>query len=127
MRYSKYDDGGYCLSCVLFARSSDFRAAPGVLVEIPLTSFQKALEIPSKHVERTTAVAFENFMKVVTNKQPSVCHRLDFQKLIVTNRIKIQSIIETIILCGHFTLWSQTAPSKWILVLHGNFWALLES
>ena len=57
---------------VLFARSSDFRAAPGVLVQIPLTSFQKALEILKKHAEKTyhktAAVVFENFMKVMTNK-----------------------------------------------------------
>ena len=52
LRYSKHDDGGYCLACVLFARCGDLRAAPGVLVKTPLTNFQKALEILNKHADK---------------------------------------------------------------------------
>ena len=48
--YSQRDDGGYCLPCVLFfIPILTFRSDPGVLVAKPLTNFQKALEILSKH------------------------------------------------------------------------------
>ena len=32
LKYSKQENGGYCLPCVLFSRNSSFRADPGVLV-----------------------------------------------------------------------------------------------
>ena len=43
LRYSKHGNGGYCLPCVLFARSVG--ADLGVLVTKPLINFRKALEI----------------------------------------------------------------------------------
>lgn len=50
LRYSKQDDGGYYLPCVLFFRLTvNFRPDPGVLVTKPLNNFQKALEILNKH------------------------------------------------------------------------------
>ena len=50
LRYSQRDDGGYCLPCALFfSPTVTFRSDPGVLVTKPLTNFQKALEILSKH------------------------------------------------------------------------------
>ena len=43
LRYSKHGNGGYCLPCVLFARSVG--ADLGILVTKPLINFRKALEI----------------------------------------------------------------------------------
>ena len=138
LRYSKHDNGGYCLPCVLFARCGDLRAAPGVLVNTPLTNFQKALELLNKHADKIyhkrAVVAFEEFVKVMTNKQPSIRHRLDeqAQQQIDTNRKKLQSIVETIILCGRQNISlrghrdSSLDVEKYPCASHGNFWALLE-
>ena len=138
LRYSKRDDGGYCLSYVLFARSSDFRATPGVLVTTPFTNFQETLEILGRHAEKifhkTATVAFENFIKVMTNKQPSIHHRLDEQsrQQIVSNRKMLKSIIETIILCGRQNIPlrghrdSSLDVEKDPCAHHDNFGALLE-
>jgi len=46
LRYSKHDNGGYCLPCVLFARSG---VQPGVdpdaLVSKPFVNFRRATEL----------------------------------------------------------------------------------
>ena len=102
LRYSEAENGGYCLSCVLFARSEKFCTAPGVLVKKPLTNFQKSLELLNKHAgkvyHKKAVVTFEDFVKVMTNKQPSICDRLDenTRQQIDINRKKVQSITETI-------------------------------
>ena len=74
------------------------------------------------------------FQEVMTNKQPSIAHQLDqaSQQLMASNRLKLRSIIETVLLCGRQNIplrghrdssydveRNPTAP-------HGNFWALLE-
>ena len=45
LRYSKHDNGGYCLPCVLFAKTPSQCADPGMLVKTPLTNFRKAIEL----------------------------------------------------------------------------------
>lgn len=42
LNYSKQEDGGYCLPCVLFYKSKNFRAQAGVLVSYALTNFKHA-------------------------------------------------------------------------------------
>ena len=135
LRYSKYGNGGYCLPCVLFARSVG--ADLGVLVTKPLINFRKALEILRVHAERmyhkTAVVSLESFQNVMTNAQQSVAHQLNIasQQQITSNRLKLRSIVETILLCGRQNIplrghrdgiydveMNPTAP-------HGNIWALL--
>ena len=43
LRYSEKADGGFCLACVLFSHSSNFRSDPGVLVKTPLTDLREPL------------------------------------------------------------------------------------
>ena len=45
LRYSKHDNGGYCLPCVLFARAGvNPGVDPGVLVSKPFVNFKRATE-----------------------------------------------------------------------------------
>ena len=108
LRYSEQDDGGYCLPCALFFRATvSFRSDhPGVLVTKPLKNFQKALEILNKHegkqFHKSSVVQMDEFVKVMTNQQPSIRTRLNqaTAKQIAANRQKLCSIVETIVLCG---------------------------
>ena len=106
LKYSEQDNGGYCLPCVLFSRSGSLRADPGVLVSNPLTNFRKALELLDKHggkeYHKVALVKMDAFLKVMTGQQQSICVQLNdaTKKLVAKNRKKLQSIIETIILCG---------------------------
>ena len=50
--YSKQENGGYCLPCVLFVPSGHQNSNPGVLVNRPLKSFSKGLELFRKHVDK---------------------------------------------------------------------------
>ena len=72
LRYSEQDNGGYCLPCVLFARSTNLRSDPGMLVKNPLPNFQKALEFLNKHAEKSyhkaAVVQMDAFLKVMTNQ-----------------------------------------------------------
>ena len=97
-----------------------------------LTNFQKALEILNLHAEKvyhkTAVVTFEDFVKVMTNVQPSIRHRLDekAQQQIDANRKKIQA---TIILCGRQNIplrGHRDSSLEVPFAPHGNFWALLE-
>lgn len=138
LRYSKHDNGGYCLPCVLFATNTSQRADPSVLVRKPLINFRKALELLRLHADKgyhkSAVLSMEAFQKVMTNAQPSIAHQIDLasQQQIASNRVKLQSIVETVILCGRQNIplrghrdssydleRNPTAP-------HGNFWALLD-
>ena len=99
-------DGGYCLPCALFFRPTvNFRSDPGVLVTKPLTNFQKALEMLNKHnnkpFHRLSVVQMEEFLKVMTNEQPSTRRRLceATAQQISRNRQKLHSIVEMVVLC----------------------------
>ena len=49
MIYSQQENGGYCLPCVLFARSIDSRKGKGAFVETAFTNFKKMYDA---HAER---------------------------------------------------------------------------
>ena len=139
--YSKSDNGGYCLPCVLFAASKrPGGQEPGVLVGKPLTNFKKALETIGKHVSKpyhVDAVSLaDDFLKVQTGKQQNV-HEQASRGLgdrIASNRKKLFSIMETVLLCGRQNIAlrghrdsltdsdSATSTGKNL----GNFWALLQ-
>ena len=110
LRYSKSCNGGFCLPCVLFAKQNGFRSAPDLFIRKPMgdsdSHFVKALELFKQHNERDyhkqAVISLEEFMKVISNKQPSIITQLNQQAMrqIKSNRSKIRGIIETIILCG---------------------------
>lgn len=139
LRYSQKDDGGYCLPCALFfSPTVTFRSVPGVLVTKPLTNFQKALEILSKHhnkqFHRSSVVQMEEFLKVMKKEQPSIRTHLSeaLVQQIATNRQKLRSIVETILLCGRQNIPlrghrdSNMDIERTSDAQHGNFWALLH-
>ena len=142
LRYSKSCNGGFCLPCVLFAKQNGFRSAPDLFVRKPLgdidSHFVKALELFKQHNERDyhkqAVISLEEFMKVMSNKQPSIITQLNQQAMrqIKSNRSKIRGIIETIILGGRQNIPlrghrdAATDLERDPCVSHGNFWALLE-
>ena len=79
-------------------------------------------------------VKMDTFMKVMNGKQDSISVQLNnaAKDLVAMNRKKLQSIVDTIILCGRQNIplrghrdtaldLEQGASES-----HGNFWALLQ-
>ena len=138
LKYSEQVNGGYCLPCVMFGRTVGFRADPGVLVSSPLLNFKKALEILEKHMgkdyHKEAVVKMDTFVRVMSGSQDNISVQLSnvAKDLVSTNRKKLQSIIETIILCGRQNIplrgtYDTTLDlERHACVNHGNFWALLQ-
>ncbi len=58
--YSRKENGGYCLPCILFSRIVGTRKGKGVLVELVFTNFKKVYEACDYHADReyhTAAIA----------------------------------------------------------------------
>lgn len=91
---------------MLFVTNTSQRADPGVLVRKPVINFRKALELLQLHADKgyhkTAVLSIETFQKVMINAQPSIAHQIDLasQQQIGSNRVKLQCIVETMILCG---------------------------
>lgn len=141
LTYSEHCHGGFCLPCVLFAKCQGFRSAPDLFVKRHFGQTEnqlvKALEKLKAHNERgyhhQAVLDFEQFKDAMSNSQPTIQQQLDQQlrKQIQTNRLKICSIIETIVLCGRQNIPlrghrdSAMDKEKDPCAPHGNFWALL--
>ena len=54
LRYSKHDNSGYCLSCVLFARSVDFALLQECLWKTPSPIFRKHLSFSTSMLIKST-------------------------------------------------------------------------
>lgn len=138
--YSRQDNGGYCLPCVLFTISGYHGSNPGILVSRPLTAFNKALEEFRKHASKeyhlVALVKAEEFRKTMTNEQPSIQSRLNnaLAERVAVNREKLASIMKTVVLCGrqnialrghrdNATDLDRDTPAS---DNHGNFLALLN-
>lgn len=138
--YSKKENGGYCLPCVLFATCGYQSSTPGILVSRPLTAFSKALELFRKHAEKDyhkmAVVRAEEFLKVMENQQSGISHRINqtIADLVEKNRKILTSIVKTIVLCGqqniplrgHRDTIIDLERTSLIPQNHGNFWALLH-
>lgn len=138
--YSKQENGGFCLPCVLFVSCGYRGSDPGVLVSRPLTAFTKALEILRKHTEKgyhkQAVVGSEEFMRVMRQEQPDFRSRLN-QTLIdrvASNRRKLSSIFKTVVFCGRQNIAlrghrdNATDLERDVIAMknHGNFRALLD-
>ena len=99
LRYSKKENGGFCLPCVMFSRCRNFHAGPGVLVSTPLTNFKKALEALGKHIGREyhkeAVTVMDNFMSVMSGQTERVLVQLSdaAKDVVAKNRRKLHSII----------------------------------
>ena len=137
--YSRQENGGYCLPCVLFARSTDVRKGKGVFVEAAFTNFKKVYESCDLHASREyhkdAVAACDAFVGVMSGRRESVAVQLsqEFRDTVLKNRQILRSIVDTILFCGRQNiglrghrdsatdLESQGAQSN-----HRNFWALLN-
>ena len=106
LAYSKQENGGFCLPCVLFSTCGYHGSDPGVLVSRPLTTFTKALKLLRKHVDKAyhkeAVVKADKFLKVMTNQQPDNRSRLnqEMANRVWSNRQKLASLFDTIVFCG---------------------------
>ena len=138
--YSRQENGGYCLPCVLFARSTDVRKGKGALVESAFNNFKKMYDVCDTHASREyhkgAVATCEAFVQVMSGRQESVAVQLreGARETIQNNRKKLQSIIETIMLCGrqniplrgHRDSSTNLEGPQSDSTNHGNFWALLN-
>ena len=138
--YSSQENGGFCLPCVLFATGGYHNSDPRVPVSKPLTNFKKALDILRNHVRKehhlNSIVHRDDFLKVMSHQQPSISSVLNqtTANQIAQNRLKLASIIKTIVLCGqqnislrgHRDNLNDIKRDTASLHNHGNFMALLN-
>ena len=137
----------YCKYCVLFAKCTPSVARLGVLVERPFTNFKKASEILGDHFHGTGEGALSkgrqshqaaveaamSFLAVMENKALGIDAQLSsMRRNIAENRLKLKSIVETVILCGRqgIPLRGHRDDNPHVqqdpLANHGNFLALLH-
>ena len=138
--YSKQEDGGFCLPCVLFTPAGYRGSNPGILVSRPLTLFKKALETLRKHADKehhkSAIVRAEEFKRTMSGQQPNIQQRLSrsLADRIANNRQKLESIIKTIVLCGRQNIALHGHRDSALDIErdvagmnnHGNFVALLN-
>ena len=138
--YSRQQNGGYCLPCVLFATAGYHRCNSGVLLSCPLASTRKSLELlrkhPNKEHHKTAVVRSESFLFTTSNQQQSiecVMSRTVANK-VAENCQKLGSIVNTIVLCGrqNIPLRGHRDSATYLerdiegARNHGNFPALLD-
>ncbi len=138
--YSKVEKGGFCLPCVLFARSGYHGSSPGVLVSRAVTNFKKGLETLRKHANKeyhkAAIVQADELKKSMSGQQPNIQQRMSsvLADRLSTNRQKLSSIMKTILLCGrqNFALRGHRDSALDLerdvdsTMNHGNFLALLK-
>ena len=77
--YSRQENGGHCLPCVLFARSTDTRKGKGVFVEAAFTTF-KVYKVCDFHAERehhkAAVAACDAFVEWISGRRESVAVQL---------------------------------------------------
>ena len=104
--YSKQENGGYCLPCVLFATARYHRWNRAVLVSCPLASTTKSLELLHKHANKEhhkiAVVRSDSFLLTTSNQQQSIecVMSRPLANKVAENRQKLGSIVKTIVLCG---------------------------
>ena len=101
LAYSRQENGGFCLACVIFVSSGYRGLFPGVLVSRPLTAFTKALELLCWHADKgyqkDAVVRSDELLKVMTYQQPDVRTQLN-QAMADRDCQKLSPIFKTIVL-----------------------------
>ena len=136
--YSQQENGGYCLPCALFFKSTDVRKGKGALVETAFNTYGKIYEVCNNHAERgyhkDAVTDCDAFVALMRGKRESIDIQLRKGDTIMNNRKKLHSIIETIVLCGrqnialrgHRDSATDLEGPQSASTNHGNFWALLN-
>lgn len=99
---------------LVFFTTSGYRSDPGILVQCPLTSFIKALELFRKHVVKDYHKTAMVRAEVMENQQPNICHRISktISDAVSFNRHFLSSIMKTIVLCGRQTVTASSVSSN---------------
>ena len=129
--YSESCNGGFCVFCFLFAKP---HFPLGQLVTSPMVNFTRAKLTLQEHSRQTShvmasmdAIDFKNHME---RGAPSVQQLLQNQAsaLVKSNRLKILSLLKTIIFCGRqmIPLRGHLEQADTNSVNPGNFRALLD-
>ena len=142
--YSESDDGGYCKFCVLFGKCECSVNELGVLVVSPFTNFKKASEKLSEHFinqnlkgkryHQCAATEAASFISVMECEALRIDNRINAERAqrVKENRLKIRSIVETVIFCGRQGIAFRGHRDDCSDVQddpngnHGNFLALLN-
>ena len=140
--FSESENGGFCKFCVLFAEPSPTVKVFGIIINKPLTNFKKASERLNDHFgsakfHKAAVEKARLFTKVRNDCSLSIANQLSTlrEQRVAENQLKLQSIIETIILCGRQGLALRGHRDDKIVshhddtesaLNHGNFLALLE-
>ena len=111
----------------------------GALVDTTFNNFKKMYDVCDTHAEREhhqdAAVACEALVQVMSGRQESVAVQLrEGARATIQNRKKLQSMTETIMLCGrqnipvraHRDSSTDLEGTQSDSTNHGNFWALLN-
>ena len=79
---------------------------PGILVQLLLVSFSKALELLTKHTykayHKSAIVRADEFFQVMNNQQSDIWCRMNqaMADRVTSKRMKLASIVQTIVFCG---------------------------
>ncbi|KMQ93995.1 52 kda repressor of the inhibitor of the protein kinase-like protein [Lasius niger] len=109
LTYSAIAKGPLCRVCVLF-RPPAQRGLQGQFIVSPCLKYHKFHEAAQSHAttqwHRNAIVSSKNFEKIMDRQQLSVHEALDsaYHKEVEENRVKLRSIISTILFCGQHDL-----------------------
>ena len=78
--YSRKENAGYCLPCILFARSVDTRKDKGAFVEAAFTNFNKVREVCDYHSDReyhkAAVAACDTFVEWMSGRHENLAVQL---------------------------------------------------
>lgn len=133
--YSPAQDGAYCKVCALFGSNSCDKNASKLdkLVKSPVTFWTTAAQKFKKHelksqVHKTATLKAENFLKVMQSQMEPIDQQLHsaLASQIAENRLKLQSIVKTIVFCGRQNIALRGHHEDDLSRNPGNFKALLK-
>ena len=133
--YSPSQHGAYCKICVLFGSDSGDKNASKLdkLVKSPVTFWTTAAQKFSEHelrseVHKTAALKADNFLKVMHSQMEPIDQQLQsaLATQIAENKLKLYSIIKTIIFCGRQNISLRGHREDDLSKNPGNFKALLK-
>ena len=110
--YSKYVDGCFCLPCLLFETRTRHNSSKAIrLVKEPLTYWTSASMQLRDYEENSlmhkdAVLQIIEFRKLMENQSLAIDQTLNkiAAERVTTNRKKLNSILRTVILCGHENL-----------------------
>jgi len=111
LRYSKIQDGDFCLTCILFAPSDGLgkggHQIPGKLVTEKYNNWKKAKDLfkdhKNNHYHKLSQIKFDSFLAIRNKKIEPIDKQINeaLKKEINDNRDRLRPVIKTILFCGN--------------------------